>query len=138
MTTLETLILIGGLLHFGVLIASALVPQVLNWRSELAKLHPLSRQLIWTHGVFIVLVIISFGVLSLINAEGLVTGTLLARSVCAFIALFWLSRLAIQFFVFDAKPFLTNTWLKCGYHGLTLVFIYFSTVYGYTAVAPTA
>ena len=58
------LLFVGGILHFGILIASALVPRVLNWRSSLRKLDPLSRQLIWVHGLFIVLVIIAFGVLS--------------------------------------------------------------------------
>ena len=31
---LETLILIGGVLHFGILLASALVPQVLDWKAS--------------------------------------------------------------------------------------------------------
>ena len=56
---LTTLLCIGGLMHFGILIASALVPRVLDWRSELRKLNPLTRQLVWVHGVFIVLTIIA-------------------------------------------------------------------------------
>lgn len=134
MTTLQGLILIAGLLHFGVLIASALVPQVLDWRGELSKLNTLTRQLVWTHGVFIVIVIIAFGVLSIINAESLSAGTPLAKSMCAFMSLFWLTRLTLQFFMFDPKPFLRNAFLKCGYHGLTLVFTYFAAVYGYAAL----
>src|SRR5436190_3935424 len=37
MIDLKTLLLIAGSLHFGILIASALVPQVLDWRNELRK-----------------------------------------------------------------------------------------------------
>ena len=55
----------GGILHFGILIASALTPKVLDWRNELRQLHPLCRHVVWTHGAFIVLVIIAFGTLSL-------------------------------------------------------------------------
>jgi hypothetical protein len=51
---LRWLILIGGLLHFGILRASALTPKVLNWRASLQQVDALSRQLIWVHGVFIV------------------------------------------------------------------------------------
>ena len=35
---MQFLILIGGVLHFGILLASAAVPQVLDWPKELAKL----------------------------------------------------------------------------------------------------
>jgi hypothetical protein len=59
--TLELLIFIGGILHFGILLASAAVPQVLDWKGSLAKLDGLTRQLVWVHGIFIVLVIIGFG-----------------------------------------------------------------------------
>src|SRR5437868_1274846 len=35
--------------------------------------------------------------------------------------MFWLVRLGIQFFLFDARPYLTNLGLRLGYHGMTLV-----------------
>src|SRR5688572_26905905 len=90
--TLDTvnLIKLGGLLHFSVLLASALTPGVLNWRSELLKLHPLSRQVIWVHGAYIVLTIIGLGLIATFNAPLLAGGSMLARSVCGFIAIFWL------------------------------------------------
>ena len=126
---LPLLILIGGVLHFGVLIASACVPQVLDWKQSLAKLDPLSRQVVWVHGAFIVLVIIGFGALSVALPPELASGTPLARAVCLFVAVFWAARLAVQFFVFDAKPHLKNAFLSLGYHGLTVVFTYFTVVY---------
>ena len=58
------LIFIGGILHFDILIASALVPQVLDWKAALDKLEPLFRQLVWVYGLFIVLVITDFGLIS--------------------------------------------------------------------------
>ena len=131
---MSLLILIGGLLHFGILIASACVPWVLDWRKELAKLDLLSRQLVWVHGAFIVLVIAGFGVISVALPADLSGGTLLARSVCAFISLFWLARLGVQLFAFDAKPYLENWLLRLGYNGLTAVFAFHVVVYLAAAV----
>lgn len=130
----EYLILLGGCVQLGVLLASALVPGVLQWRTELARLPKLLRQLIWVHGVFIVLVIAGFGVLSILNASSLAAGSMLARSLCAFIALFWGARLLVQWFVFDASGALTTAWLKAGYHFLTLAFGYLTIVYALAAV----
>jgi hypothetical protein len=132
------LIFVSGILHFGTLLGSAAVPFVLDWKAELDKLSGLSRQLIWTHGIFIVLTILGFGILAVTFPGELAAGTPLARGVCGFIALFWGSRLFVQFFIFDAKEYLTSTWLALGYHGLTLVFIYQTVVMGWAAVHPTA
>ena len=134
--TLQTLLTFAGVCHFGILAASALVPRVLSWRTELRALSPLSRHLVWTHGVFIVLVIVAFGVISVAGAADLAAGSRLARLVCGFIAAFWLARLLVQLFLFDAGPFLTGPWLKLGYHGLTAVFTYLGLVYAWAAASP--
>ena len=126
---LPLLIAIAGVLHLGILLASASVPQVLEWRRELAQLQPLSRHVVWVHGAFIVLVIVGFGAISLILPSELASGTHLARACCGFIALFWAARLAIQFLLFDARPYLKTPLLRLGYHGLTAVFTYFAVVY---------
>ncbi len=131
--SLQSLIVISGVLHFGTLLASAAVPQVLDWRRELGKLDRLTRQLVWVHGLFIVLVIIGFGSLSLFWPAELASQTPLARAVCGLIALFWAARLVIQFFVFDAKPYLKNWLLRAGYYSLTMVFIYQTAVMSWAA-----
>src|SRR5258708_23114582 len=131
MFDLKTFLMIGGLLHFGILIASGLVRRVLDWRGELRKLPPLFAQLVWVHGAFIVLTIIGFGVLSVVNAADLATGTSLARSVCALIAVFWGSRLAVQFFYFTPTGYLTTLTLYVGYNALTLVFAFLTVVYAW-------
>lgn len=134
MNTLERLIFIGGVFHFGILLASASVPRVLRWRESLAGLDPLTRHLIWVHGVFIVLTIVGMGTISLALPRELAAGSPLALAVCGFIAIFWIARLAVQFTLFDARPYLHGLVLKAGYHGLTLVFAYFSAVYAWAAI----
>jgi hypothetical protein len=136
MIKLETLLTIAGALHFAVLIASALVPSVLDWRSELAKVSRMTRHVVWVHGVFIVVVIVGFGALTLLNASDLCAGSPLARSVCAFIALFWGARLILQFALFDPAPYSHRFVLRMGNHGLTVLFAYFTVVYGWGALWP--
>ena len=133
---MKTLLQIGGLLHFAILIASALTPGVLEWRRHLVTLPVLLRQLFWVYGSFIVLVIVSFGTISLAHPSALASGDPLARTVCGMIALFWLARLGVQWFVFDTKPWLTNILLKLGYHALTLGFIALALIYGCAAIHP--
>lgn len=134
---LRWLILFGGALHCCLLLASSLVPGVLDWRSELAKLPKLVRQLFWVHGVFIVLTIIAFGVLSLAYSRELSSGVPLARGLCAFIAIFWGLRLAVQFFVFDAKSYLKYAWMRVAYQLLTLAFVLLTAIYATAATFST-
>ncbi len=134
--TLENLLLLAGLGHFAILSASALVPRVLDWKTALKPLPPFLRTLFWVYGVFIVLTIIGLGTLTLLNAAAMAAGDPVARSLAAFIAVFWGARLLVQLFVFDARPFLTNAWLKLGYHALTLGFVALVSVYAFVVFKP--
>ncbi len=134
--SLPTLIWISGILHLGTLLGSAQVPKELNFREELPRLNPMLRQWVLVAGGYIVLDLIGFGILSLMFSHELAAGSPLARAVCGFIAIFWAIRLAIQMFFFDAKPWLRTTFLKVGYHGLTLVFTWHTLVHGWAALAP--
>lgn len=131
---MKSLLIIGGLLHFLILIASGLTPRFLDWRGNLATLHPFLRRLFWVYGAFIVLTIVSFGTLTIARADELASAAPLARAVCAMIAIFWLARLMVQFFIFDARPFLTTAFRRVGYHGLTLLFSALVFIYGAAAL----
>lgn len=131
--TLENLLRLAGIGHFGILTASALVPKVLDWKTALKPLPPFLRTLFWVYGVFIVLTIIGLGTLTLFHADAMAAGDSVARGLAGFIALFWGARLAVQLFVFDARAYLTNVWLKLGDHLLTLVFIFFTVVFALAA-----
>lgn len=133
MNRLSNWLIVGGILHLGILIASALVPQVLDWRRELRKLPLLLRQLVWVHGGFIVLTIVGLAMLSLLNARELAEGTMLARSVCGFIALFWSARLALQWCCFTPGEYLRALPLRVGYHLLSVVFASLAAIYGWAA-----
>jgi hypothetical protein len=132
---LPQLILAAGIGQLCVLVASALVPVRLNWRVELARLSRLHRQMYWVYGGYVVLSIVAFGVISIVNAAELAGGGRLARSVCAYNAIFWAVRLSLQP-VLDVKEHLSAWWLAAGYHLLTVLFISFTAIYGMAALLP--
>lgn len=134
MKPLEILLYLAALAHFGILFASATAPKALDWKNNLRELPILLRQLFWVYGVFIVLMIISFGTLTLVHVDDILNGAPVARSLCVLIAIFWGLRLVVQLFVFDAKPFLTNVWYRIGYRGLTVTFIFLTGVYTAAAI----
>ena len=133
---LTTLIWLAGAGQLSVLIASALVPVQLKWKTELECLPRLHRQMYWVYGGYTVMGIVALGLISLINAEALASGGLLARSVCCYAAIFWGVRLSLQA-VFDVKEHLNQWWLRVGYHTLTVLFTSFTLIYGYAAMRPT-
>ena len=92
------------------------------------------RQLFWVYGAFIVLMIVSFGALSIGFAGEMAAGTALGRSVAGLIAVFWGLRLAVQVFVFDASEFLTSRLRRFGYGTLTVAFTALTAIYGWAAL----
>ena len=131
--TLTRLIVVAGVGQLGVLIASALVPFQLRWREDLRPLSRLHRQMYWVYGGYVVLSIIAFALLSIVNAGELASGGGLARGFCAYVAVFWGVRLALQA-VFDVKAHLTAWWLKAGYAALTMLFAALTSIYAWAAL----
>lgn len=131
--TLAQLLFAAGVAQLGVLVASAIVPFRLNWRTELRSLSRLHRQMYWVYGGYVVLSIIAFAFLSILNARELAARSGLARGVCGYIAVFWGVRVVLQG-VFDVKEHLTAWWLKAGYLVLTVLFASFTLVYAWAAV----
>ncbi len=122
-----------GILQLGVLFASALVPFQLSWKDDLAVLPKLHRQLFYVYGGYVVLGIVTLGVVCIVAADDLAEGSILAKAFCAYGMLFWGIRLSLQA-VLDAKPFLTTAFLKTGYHALTVVFLLSTILYGIAVI----
>jgi hypothetical protein len=127
------LVFVAGILQLSVLVASSLVPFQLDWRKELASLPKLHRQMYFVYGGYVVLGILWLGAISIIYANELTAAKGAARWICVYAALFWGIRVSLQA-VFDAKPFLKKWWVRAGYHLLTVLFCYFTLVFGYLAI----
>jgi hypothetical protein len=131
-TGLADLLYLAGVGQLCVLIASALVPFRLKWKQEFQSLSRLHRQMYWVYGGYVVLAIISLGLITVFNAAELASGSGLARGFCCFAAVFWAVRLSLQA-ILDVKQHLTTWWLWLGYQLLTVLFTYFTIVYTWAA-----
>jgi hypothetical protein len=105
----------------------------LQWKTSLAALPRLHRQLYWVYGGYVVLAIVANGLICIVNSDALADGSRLSRCVCGYIALFWGVRLSLQA-VLDVKQHLTAWWLRAGYHTLTLAFVSFTAIFLYAAL----
>ena len=85
------------------------------------------------YGGYVLLSIIAFASLSIFIASELASGTGLARGFCAYVAVFWGIRLALQA-VFDIRAYLNTWWARAGYSVLTLLFAVFTIVYSWAAL----
>ena|ERR1039458_3612492 len=133
-TSILTLLLqIAAILHLGLLCAGLLMPGVVNLRTHLALLPAFIRRLFWVYYSFIGLCLVSFGCLTFTQAGTLAGGSVLARALCVFFALFWTLRLIATTFIFDLRPYLTNGYRRLGYHATNIVFIYLPVVYSLAA-----
>ena len=119
-----TFMVIGGILQLGVLIAAALLPKILDWKTNLPKLPKLQAQILKVYAFYICLMIVSLGTLSIAFADELLAGTVLTKTLCFFVAVFWAIRLIFQLFYYDPKGYLDKGFYRVGYHGLTAVFTY--------------
>lgn len=122
-------IYLAGLAQIALALGSLAIPGILKWRAELAKVQPLIKQMFWTYAAYILVINICFGLLSVFNFRELTDGSTLAVLVNGFIALYWFSRVLVQFLYFDRKHFPGGFWNKLGEVVLVLLFIFLSAVY---------
>jgi len=100
----ESLILairFAGLAQLAIAASSLLIPRLLGWKRDVARLQPLTANVFWTYAGYVFATNVAFGLLSALMPQRLAEHSPLAIAVSAFIALYWLSRLVIQFVVFD-------------------------------------
>ena len=85
----------------------------------------------WTYAAYILVINLCFGLLSFFAANDLLNGSRLASSINGFIAVYWISRVLIQFLYFDRTNFPAGKWHKLGEVLLVLLFVFLSSVYSY-------
>lgn len=134
MKTLETMLMIAGVMQLGLLLAGGTMPRAVQLKKHLAPLPPFISRLVWVYFGFIGFVLIGFGTLTLLHADKMASGEPFARTFCAFAGIFWLIRLIVAAVVFDVRPYLTSRFLRFGYWLTNVIFVYLPVVYGWAAM----
>ena len=97
------LLRLAGVVHLILLAANAALPDILDFKGELRKVSPIVRQIFQVHHAYIMLVLALFAALCLGFPRELAGATPLGTFLCGFMAFFWIMRLPIQFFFYDAE-----------------------------------
>jgi hypothetical protein len=118
-----------------VAVSLALIPRILRWREETARLRPLTRQVATTYAFYVVTTNLAFGVLSALRPGWLVGPPGLATAVDAFIALWWGVRLVLQFTYYDRHGGPSGPAFRLAEIALVTLFAYLTLVYGAAAFA---
>ncbi len=127
---IQTFIFLAGLAQIALVLGSLAIPRILNWKRELMKIQTLIKQMFWTYAAYILFINLSFGLLSVFAYKDLTNGSLLASAICGFIAMYWISRILIQFFYFDRKSFPSGLANRLAEVILVALFLFLSIVYG--------
>lgn len=98
-------------------------PRYFRWKKELVAISPINREMMYIHTYFIALIVLLMGLLCSFQAESLNT-TSLGKSITMGLALFWGSRLLVQFFGYSPSLWKGKTFE-------TIVHIVFTGLWGY-------
>lgn len=121
---------LGSIGHFCILGASFQVPKRLGWHEDLPKLSRFNRKVFWTYGAFIVLCIVSFGVMTAVLHAELLRGDKAAAVLSVFIGVFWAARVGTDLFYFKHDDWPRGWEFELGHVALTFLFGCLSVLFG--------
>jgi hypothetical protein len=120
---------LAGVGHFVILFASFQVPHRLNWKTDLAKLMPFNRKMLWVQSSFTVLTIVAFGTLTLALHAELLRGDRAAIGIAAFIGTYWTARIMVDAFYFSHADWPKGKHFAVGHFLLTSLFSALAATY---------
>ena len=126
---LEMHLRIVGVLLLMLVGVNLVVPRRFSWGAELARLSLFTRQVFIVHCLFIILLLAMMGILCLCFAPALLEPTSLGKVVLSGLALFWTTRLGVQFFVYSPKIWRGNRFNTVAHIVFACVWVYFSAVF---------
>ena len=123
----------AGAVHVGIILANIPLPGRLRVRERMAGLPRFVRQIFYVHWIYIIIVLGMFASLCFGFAPELAGASALGRFLSGFIAAFWLLRIGLQVFYYDAEVRRENRRMDLLYLGSLAVLV---GIFGAAAVRP--
>ena len=118
-----------GVLLLALAFAHVFFSRMFDWKSELSRHSLLNRQIFIVHCLFIVMILVMQGVLLLTCGTLLTSPHPLAAILTFAIAVFWLTRLVVQLFVYDSRIWRGDRTRTAAHVFFVTMWIYFSAVH---------
>ena len=122
---------IAGLVQLTIAVANFVVPSILKYRENLARVAPIIRQVFIVHAGYIVAVIVLFAAITLGFPAELSSGRGLGRLLAAALALFWLGRIPLQLFYYDPTVRRAH---RSGDVAMTAALVFLAATYAWAAL----
>jgi hypothetical protein len=133
--TAMRLIWLAGAIHAGIVFANIPLPRRLRVQEYLAGVPTFLRQIVYVHWIYIVLVVGLFSALCFGFARNLAGASPLGRFLSAFMCGFWLLRVLLQWFYYDAEIRRANRRLDALY---LVALVGLVAIFGWVAFIPAA
>lgn len=95
LTIIGSIFIVLALIHI-------IFPKYFEWEKEFRSLSLINRQIMKVHTIFIGLIVLMMGLLCLTSANELIE-TSLGKKIVLGLAIFWTTRLFVQFFGYSPK-----------------------------------
>lgn len=124
--------IIGGLLLF-LSVIHVYFPAYFNWRTELASISLINRQMMTVHTFFIALIVFFMGLLCLLFSTDLMQ-TRLGKMISLGLGIFWAIRLFFQFFVYSSELWKGKKFETRMHILFSILWLYMSVVFLWSAI----
>jgi UDP-N-acetylmuramyl pentapeptide phosphotransferase/UDP-N-acetylglucosamine-1-phosphate transferase len=129
------LIWAAGAIQTGIVLVNGILPSRLRVRENVKGTPTFIRQIFYVHWIYIVLTVGFFSALCFGFAHDLAGTSRLGRFLSAFLAGFWLLRVALQWFYYDREVRRANRWLDALYLASLIAL---SFIFAWAVFAPVA
>lgn len=106
----------------------AIFPKYFHWKTELAPLSLINRQVMYVHTFFIALMVFLMGLLCSFASDDIVH-TKLGQQIALGMAIFWFTRLFFQFFVYSSTLWKGKLFETIVHIAFTVLWTYLSAIF---------
>ena len=131
MRTLVVALWIAGLVQLAIVVGNFVIPKKLKYGENLAHVAPIIRQIFLVHSGYIVGIVLFFAAVSFGFPKELAIGRGLGRFLAASMAVFWICRIPLQLFYYDATLRRAN---RASDVAMILALVFLSLTYAAAAV----